>query len=176
VQSCAHSNSNGLARRPRYPFLLMLETKPSSTSFASLVYRINSVVKSCPIASARPKRRCNPNRERRSRAVALGSSLHRCLLDAPHFTTSTITTSTNMHGREGSSGAYQSLATVPTSLEEAIPPAAIQDSPIEEYEDGVLVVPPPVSPRIRWIHFVLGCAVLLPWNGACQARRHLVSS
>lgn len=22
------------------------------------------------------------------------------------------------------------------------------------------------DPRIRWIHFILGCAVLLPWNGA----------
>lgn len=23
-----------------------------------------------------------------------------------------------------------------------------------------------VDSRIRWIHFILGCAVLLPWNGA----------
>ena len=26
----------------------------------------------------------------------------------------------------------------------------------------------PIDSRIRWIHFVLGCAVLLPWNGACS--------
>lgn len=25
--------------------------------------------------------------------------------------------------------------------------------------------PPPVDTRIAWIHFVLGCSVLLPWNG-----------
>lgn len=25
--------------------------------------------------------------------------------------------------------------------------------------------PVEVDARIRWIHFVLGCAVLLPWNG-----------
>ena len=24
-----------------------------------------------------------------------------------------------------------------------------------------------VDSRVRWIHFVLGCSVLLPWNGAC---------
>ena len=25
----------------------------------------------------------------------------------------------------------------------------------------------PVSNVVRWIHFILGAAVLLPWNGAC---------
>ncbi|KAI0034097.1 nucleoside transporter-domain-containing protein [Vararia minispora EC-137] len=74
-----------------------------------------------------------------------------------------------MHTRSRSADSdapYQSLSTrVPTSLEEPTPAAAIQaDAPVEEYEDGVPVMPPLVSPRIRWIHFVLGCAVLLPWN------------
>ena len=26
----------------------------------------------------------------------------------------------------------------------------------------------PVNRRIWWIHYILGCAVLLPWNGACH--------
>ena len=26
---------------------------------------------------------------------------------------------------------------------------------------------PNIDARIRWIHFALGCATLLPWNGAC---------
>lgn len=25
----------------------------------------------------------------------------------------------------------------------------------------------PLDSRVKWIHFVFGCAVLLPWNGAC---------
>ena len=26
-----------------------------------------------------------------------------------------------------------------------------------------------VDSKIRWAHFMLGCAVLLPWNGACRS-------
>ena len=39
---------------------------------------------------------------------------------------------------------------------------------VEEAEGAVLsdpILPHPVDNQIRWIHFVLGCAVLLPWNG-----------
>ena len=36
----------------------------------------------------------------------------------------------------------------------------------EEDEEGVEVLNVPPDSRIRWVHFLLGCAVLLPWNGA----------
>jgi hypothetical protein len=43
----------------------------------------------------------------------------------------------------------------------------------EEIDDSILDdehIPPnaPVDSRIEWIHFILGSAVLLPWNGASQ--------
>ncbi|KAI0317743.1 nucleoside transporter-domain-containing protein, partial [Amylostereum chailletii] len=62
---------------------------------------------------------------------------------------------------------YQSLPQLPTSLDAIVP------STLEEAEDvsgdeveGDMVGHdhPPLDPRIRWIHFILGCAVLLPWN------------
>lgn len=34
----------------------------------------------------------------------------------------------------------------------------------EVIEETAMVVE--VTPAIRWVHFVFGCAVLLPWNGA----------
>ena len=43
---------------------------------------------------------------------------------------------------------------------------------VEEAEGAVLsdpILPHPVDNQIRWIHFVLGCAVLLPWNGMALA-------
>jgi hypothetical protein len=86
-----------------------------------------------------------------------------------------------MHGRgrsttEPSDAPYQSLPQVPTSLEEPTPFAVIQETAaVEEYEDGVRVEAPIVDPRIRWVHFILGNAVLLPWNGACTCRATLSS-
>ena len=43
---------------------------------------------------------------------------------------------------------------------------------VEEAEGAVLsdpILPHPVDNQVRWIHFVLGCAVLLPSNGMALA-------
>ena len=57
---------------------------------------------------------------------------------------------------------------MPTSLEAAVPPAVLEDNGVlaEEDEEGIEVPNLPPDVRIRWVHFLLGCAVLLPWNGA----------
>ncbi|KAJ7179489.1 nucleoside transporter-domain-containing protein [Mycena filopes] len=63
----------------------------------------------------------------------------------------------------------------PDALYHAIPQAPVAANQVlhsdfdleESQQDADLPldpVPVTVSPRIRWIHFVLGCAVLLPWN------------
>ena len=64
----------------------------------------------------------------------------------------------------------------PEELYHAIthPDDSANASRIELDVDGEVHEPPPyssdpptilVDARIRWIHFILGCAVLLPWNG-----------
>ena len=48
-----------------------------------------------------------------------------------------------------------------------MPAAVLEDNGVltEEDEEGVEVPNLPPDSRIRWVHFLLGCAVLLPWNG-----------
>ncbi|KZV77161.1 hypothetical protein PENSPDRAFT_645434 [Peniophora sp. CONT] len=55
---------------------------------------------------------------------------------------------------------------IPTSSEVAVPSAVLESSGVsaEEDEEGVDVPNLPPDSRIRWVHFLLGCAVLLPWN------------
>lgn len=69
----------------------------------------------------------------------------------------------------------------PEALYHAIPQAPVASSLAEipehtsldielDGDEGVDELPSPslVSPldtRIRWIHFIMGCTVLLPWNG-----------
>ncbi|KAJ7067963.1 nucleoside transporter-domain-containing protein [Mycena amicta] len=43
-------------------------------------------------------------------------------------------------------------------------PVSTTDLPEELDEDRAVLAPPIVDAPIRWIHFILGCAVLLPWN------------
>jgi hypothetical protein len=42
-----------------------------------------------------------------------------------------------------------------------------------EDEDDVHVSEGPSDRRMMWMHFALGCAVLLPWNGAIFPARAL---
>jgi equilibrative nucleoside transporter 1/2/3 len=49
---------------------------------------------------------------------------------------------------------------------------------LEGDSEEAIVASPPTDPplqlvdsRIRWIHFILGCSVLLSWNGAS---RHII--
>ena len=56
------------------------------------------------------------------------------------------------------------------TLYHALPHASsssLLDTELDETGSELAVDPPPVliDPRIRWIHFILGCSVLLPWNG-----------
>ena len=65
-----------------------------------------------------------------------------------------------------------SLLSTPTSYQ-ALPqaPTTVEELESVEEDDEQVGVQQDVSldSRVRWIHFVFGCAVLLPWNGASQA-------
>jgi len=65
----------------------------------------------------------------------------------------------------------------PEALYHAVPPSdnvVVNESQIElDGETLAEPVPPPMDPppalvdsRIHWVYFILGCSVLLPWNGA----------
>lgn len=64
----------------------------------------------------------------------------------------------------------------PSALYHVIPNQddLVNASQIELEGDSEVVSPPTDPPlqlvdsRIRWIHFILGCSVLLSWNGASQ--------
>jgi hypothetical protein len=45
----------------------------------------------------------------------------------------------------------------------------------EEAVDEVLLVPEEVSTAIRLVHFVFGCAMLLPWNGVSPQNRRFMT-
>ncbi|THV05387.1 hypothetical protein K435DRAFT_104157 [Dendrothele bispora CBS 962.96] len=45
----------------------------------------------------------------------------------------------------------------------------------EQERDTALRPPPIVDSRIRWINFILGCAVLLPWNALITATPYFLS-
>ncbi|KAJ3867687.1 nucleoside transporter-domain-containing protein [Lentinula novae-zelandiae] len=68
---------------------------------------------------------------------------------------------------------YHSIAQAPV--------AALNDSDIEldiDNEEGIEEIIQPISrvdSRIKWIHFVLGCAVLLPWNALITAIPYFLS-
>ena len=57
------------------------------------------------------------------------------------------------------------LAPNPVALSEPLSGSLVFDR--EDDEDVVeeTVVAVEVTPAIRWVHFVFGCAVLLSWNG-----------
>lgn len=53
--------------------------------------------------------------------------------------------------------------TLPLSLDEVPAYDEPSDEPVR------LASVTTMDAQIRWIHFVLGCAVLLPWNGAVHS-------
>lgn len=40
---------------------------------------------------------------------------------------------------------------------------------------GEAVMAVEVTPGIRWVHFIFGCATLLPWNGMSSQNRHFAT-
>ncbi|KAE9404472.1 hypothetical protein BT96DRAFT_964197 [Gymnopus androsaceus JB14] len=75
----------------------------------------------------------------------------------------------------------------PEALYHSIPQAPVPSNPIitddpdiELENDDRLELPaigsnPSLDARIRWVHFVLGCAVLLPWNALITATPYFLS-
>ncbi|TFY78215.1 hypothetical protein EWM64_g5798 [Hericium alpestre] len=76
---------------------------------------------------------------------------------------------------------YKTIPQAPEDDEGVIPSAAIEEPlDIEDADEASLAGiqhahPPPVPSRIRWIHFLLGCAVLLPWNVMITATPYFIS-
>jgi hypothetical protein len=61
---------------------------------------------------------------------------------------------------------------IPSAVEEAeMAEEDLEDSMIDEQMPSANVL---VDPRIKWVHFMLGSAVLLPWNGASRSSNKLV--
>jgi equilibrative nucleoside transporter 1/2/3 len=56
-------------------------------------------------------------------------------------------------------------APVVADLEVETPYISLDGEVSAEEQPTSILSPATLDPRIRWIHFVLGCAVLLPWNG-----------
>ncbi|KAK7015524.1 hypothetical protein VNI00_019105 [Paramarasmius palmivorus] len=79
------------------------------------------------------------------------------------------------------------MSSSPDALYHAIPQAPVASNPIRisehdpepsidlDDEDQAPVVSLPVDARIRGVHFVLGCAVLLPWNALITATPYFLS-
>jgi len=77
---------------------------------------------------------------------------------------------------------YHALPQSPDLSQDIRIPSAIEEGGMgeEESDDAILddLAPSnvPVDSRIQWIHFTLGAAVLLPWNGASWMFRGLSCS
>jgi len=77
---------------------------------------------------------------------------------------------------------YHALPQSPDLSQDIRIPSAIEEGGMgeEESDDAILddLAPSnvPVDSRIQWIHFTLGAAVLLPWNGASWMSRGLSCS
>lgn len=67
---------------------------------------------------------------------------------------------------------YRALPQSPEAAHHIIIPSAIEDVDESILDDNLEPTSnAPVDSRILWIHFMLGSAVLLPWNGTSEASR-----
>ena len=70
---------------------------------------------------------------------------------------------------------YRALPQSPDVAQDISIPSAIEEGEIavDDIDDSLLDGHPsstgPVDNRIMWVNFMLGAAVLLPWNGASEA-------
>jgi equilibrative nucleoside transporter 1/2/3 len=69
----------------------------------------------------------------------------------------------------------QILTTDSAAVYHALPPVAVDDDYDSEleliFDDSAtdhFIVDEVVDSRIWWVYFMLGCAILLPWNGVYQ--------
>lgn len=63
------------------------------------------------------------------------------------------------------SAAYHAIPQAPVPVD----PLVLEDVEDDELIQSAIEIPPVAireDARIKWIHFILGCGVLLPWNGA----------
>ena len=102
---------------------------------------------------------------------------------SPHLeSTATIPLSKpTMLGRRHSSSfpsmdaQYRALPQSPDASQDISIPSAIEEGEIliDDIDDSVIDGHPssnaPVDSRIMWVNFMLGAAILLPWNGASGA-------
>ena len=87
-----------------------------------------------------------------------------------------MTTRGPVHRRPSTDNAYyhavpqSPLAPNPVALSESLTRSLVLDPENDEViEETVMAVE--VTPAIRWVHFIFGCAVLLPWNGMSSHNR-----
>jgi len=57
------------------------------------------------------------------------------------------------------------LAPNPVAFSESLTGSLVLDPENEEDVIEETVAAVEVTPAIRWVHFIFGCAVLLPWSG-----------
>ena len=67
------------------------------------------------------------------------------------------------------------LAPNPIALSESLAESLVLDPENDEDVIGEAVMAVEVTPGIRWVHFIFGCATLLPWNGMSSQNRHFAT-
>ncbi|KAH9007128.1 nucleoside transporter-domain-containing protein [Lactarius hatsudake] len=77
---------------------------------------------------------------------------------------------------------YHALPQTPDLAQEIYIPSAIEEAEVasedmeeDTIDDGPTTSDAPVDGRIHWIHFMLGAAVLLPWNVMITAEPYFIS-
>ena len=74
------------------------------------------------------------------------------------------------HRRPPSGDAYHAVPQSPLALSPVEPPESPTESLVLDPEDDEneleeTVIAMEVTPAVSWVHFIFGCAALLPWNG-----------
>ena len=71
---------------------------------------------------------------------------------------------------------YHAVSQSPLAQDDIALPESPTGSLLPDPEDdegvvGEMVMVVEATPAIRWVHFIFGCAVLLPWNGMSSGGR-----
>ena len=61
------------------------------------------------------------------------------------------------------------------ALPESPTGSLLTDPEDDESVGGEMVMVVEATPAIRWVHFIFGCAILLPWNGASSREKLYVT-
>lgn len=86
-----------------------------------------------------------------------------------------MTTGRLGHRSSSSENAYHAVPQSPLAPNSVVPESPTGSLVLDPEDDETVLeetaIAVEVTPAIRWVHFVFGCAVLLPWNGMSSQNR-----